>query len=221
MNIKIVVCFLFINLTSCGLSSPLESPPFEEIKEKQGSQLLITESEWAGTGKILFKNSIGSAREGLHLNIKGQFLKEQSDLTLHLYFDNFKYDTGIRLRFSLVKDPLEDHQDIAVDFAEPGFSFQSLAVLENSIDDEGNFHLRIELVNKVSESRRILIWNESVLVTSRQRRNKDKIITGNADFDSQNSQQVFFHWGKGFNWGLSMLQMKLFSVTREVPFVLD
>jgi hypothetical protein len=166
-------------------------------------------------------SELRSPRDGIHIEVQGQFITRDSEMTLHLFLDHFTYDTGLQLRFRLVEDddPEALSPAIDVEFAEPGLSFRHLATLSNAITRERGFHFRVEAFNDISANQRILLWNEQVALQSQVRQRKDKILEGNADFDSADSGVVFFRWGQGFRWGLNMTDMRILTFRREVPFV--
>ena len=219
--------FLFISLLlgglwGCDLPQPETAPfPIEtiaEMTETSGATLTLSDSSLSGGGKIHFKTTLKTIRDSFHIDLQGRFLSPQSFLILHLYFDNFRYDTGIQLRFSMVETQSQAPQ-IQVEFAEPNRSFYPLTRLGQALTNSHEFHLRVETFNEANNGRRILIWNDQLVLDSQSIKPKDRLTASNAEFDSLRQNMIFYSWGQGLGWGIHMEQMRFTQAHREVPFV--
>ena len=102
--------------------------------------------------------------------------------------------------------------------AEPGLSFRELGVIDKAIAKDGSFALRIEAINRFNNSRRVLVWNDQILIDSVQRRPRDKVIDGNADLDSLSESYIFYSWGQGLRWGVRLESMRVIKIRREAPY---
>lgn len=217
LKTTLLILLLFL-VSSCGLSSQEENPSLEQYESSRGENLQLKEDEWYGSGKVLMKSSLRSLREDMHLAVNGQFLESESFFILHLYFDNFQYDTGLQLRF---KQDLQDPENalITVELAEPGLSFRPMGEISGALDKNGYFDLRVELHNQSHFDRKILVWNDSILMDSSSRKNRQQLIEGNADYNSSLADFVVYNWGQGLKWGVAIDRMRLVELKREVPFV--
>lgn len=216
---RLLVTGILIFAGGCGLNKAARSP-IDSMVEFDSTALTISPTAVVGTGRVIATSSLRSERSNFHINMKGQFINPTSSFILHLYFDNFTYDTGIQLQFTVVEEPVGSGTYlIDVEFAEPGKSFRHLTSIAGALASDLGFHLRIETHNEINNSRRILIWNDQLINQSDQAHPRDKILAGNADYDSQRENNTFYTWGNGLRWGLNMQQMRFTLLNREVPFV--
>ena len=65
--------------------------------------LTQSSEEMVGSGRLTAVSTFKSSRVNAHFVTAGQFINEESSFTLHLFFDRFDRDTGIQLRFSILK----------------------------------------------------------------------------------------------------------------------
>lgn len=183
------------------------------------STLLLNSGSLTGTGRYLVNTSLRTSRSNIHLNLAGQFIDPvNSFFILHLFFDDFFYDVGVQLRFVLVDNPAGG-KSIDVEFAEPGKSFRHLTQIDDVLNSDLSFNIRIEAHNQLNNTRRILIWNNFITLQSNKVIDLDKIMEGNTKYDSLSTNMVFFEWGQGLRWGLNLNQMRVSKFNREVPFV--
>ncbi len=212
---------LLLFLVACDQSPSIaERPLMDEVDSIQSKNIRADEKGYIGSGKILMTSQLRSPRDSFHINLEGQFFEEESSLILHLFLDDFTYDTGIQIRFQRGESDGEDSSHtVEVSFAEPGFSFKPLTTIDEAVNHRGEFNLRIETINRLNNDRRILIWNNKVLLNSSLRVEKDKILSGNADFDSAREGMVFYSWGQGYRWGVDLHNFRINMLRREAPYV--
>lgn len=213
--------FLFF-LGACEQEMNLnERPLLDEVETIRSKNIRVDEKGYIGSGKILMKSQLRSPRDSFHINLKGQFFEGESFLVIHLFLDDFTYDTGIQLLIQRGESEAEEDpsHDIDVSFAEPGYSFRPLTTIKEAANHAGEFNLRIETINRLNNDRRILIWNNEVLINSSLRVKRDKILPGNADFDSAREGSVFYSWGQGFRWGVDLKNFRISQLRREAPYV--
>jgi hypothetical protein len=208
--------FIFLCM-GCMDTSSVSQETIDPVIEQLGpAPITITRHEIVGSGRLLATSVLRSSYTNFHLKISGNFLSADSQMTLHVFFDDFQYDTGILLRMSLAHDYLETG-DINVEFAEPGRSYLPLTTLNKVVGNDLSFVLRIEAHNKFNNERRLLIWNDALFLDSRARETRDRLTLENADFDSLNSGNIIFSWGQGYHWGLHLRNMRINTLMREVP----
>ncbi len=210
-------------ITSCSLSSQNDQndTPIDPIAETRSETLFQDGTSWVGSGKILLQSQLRSLRDSFHILLQGQLFAEDSFIIVHLFFDNFDYDTGIQLLIRKVESTENtDHaSDLQLEFAEPGLSFQPLAEIKQALNNEGQFRIRIEAINRLNNEKRLLVWNDQLLINSQLRHVRDKIIEGNADYDSLDQNKVFYRWGAGISWGVTLENVRINLLKREAPFV--
>jgi hypothetical protein len=212
---------LLLLIVACDQSPGLtERPLVDEVDSIQSKNIRADEKGYIGSGKILMTSQLRSPRDSFHINLEGQFFEGESSLVLHLFLDDFTYDTGIQILFRRGDGDGEDpSHSVEVSFAEPGFSFRPLTIIKEAVNHRGEFNLRIETINRLNNDRRILIWNNKVLLNSTVRIEKDKILAGNADFDSAREGLVFYSWGQGYRWGVDLNNFRINLLRREAPYV--
>jgi len=203
-------------------TSNLNQYKFDPFVQVDASLLRQEEETWIGTGRIMMLNSLRSPRENIHIHFAGQFLNSHSFLTLHLYFDDFLYDTGLQIRFSPIlenENTNERTEAILVELAEPGYSYRTLGHIEKSLAYDKSFYLRLETISRLNNSQRLLIWNDQILIDSLQRRRRDTILEGNADIDSSSIPFTFYRWGQGQRWGATLNNTRISQLKRDTPYV--
>lgn len=213
-NFLLLCIFL---LSSCAFDDQDPQHLIDPVVELLGpAPISISENEIVGTGRVKALAQLRSPRENFHLHIAGQFLESSSFLTLHLFFDDFQNDTGILLR--LRPTEIENQRGhIDVDFAEPGQSYRHLTQISESIGPDLRFILRIEALHQMNNEKRLIIWNDALFLDSNFRERRDRLTFANSDFDSLHDHNIFFSWGRGYNWGLNLNRMRLQILRREVP----
>ena len=214
---KLGLFILLVLQVQCAPELEQSTQSIDPLQEALGpSPISISRQEVVGSGRVIATSTLRSPRSNFHLHLAGYFIEPSSTLTLHLFFDDFSYDTGLLLRLSLPEDYQETGR-IDVDFAEPGRSFRHLTTIEKSLGPDMSFVLRIEAHNKFNNDQRLLVWNDALFLGSDQREVRDRLTMANADFDSFDERNIFFTWGRGPRWGLHLNKMRLYRVLREVP----
>ena len=106
-----------------------------------------------------------------------------------------------------------------VEYAEPLRAFRNLTTIPFAISEDFSFKVRVETRNATNNTRRLLIWNESIFNEGESREPKDSLFSNNAEYDSRRNLEVFFRWGAGIRWGVNLNQVKIYELRRESPYV--
>jgi hypothetical protein len=216
----------------CGLRDDQTSPqPVDPVVWTIGQPLQQDGASWVGTGHLRMGTDLRSPRETLHILLEGFLFEKDSKLVLHLFYDNFFFDTGLRLALSPrfpgeALEGTEGHHhtsmreaQIVVEIAEPGQSYRELAVIENALTNQGLFRFRVEAINRLNSDRQLLVWNDSLVLDSGARDVRDAIVAGSADYNSWHSGDILFDWGQGLSWGISLEKARVDILKREAPYV--
>lgn len=219
------MCIKLVSLliATCCLMGCMDNPEVNGdshldpmIQINSFDNLTLQSTEALGSGRILMDSQMRTTRTSLSFRCRGQFLEDDSVITFHLFFTNFNHDNGIRLE---LRRDTEHPDQIMVLWAEPGRTYQEVTHLVGSLSDNQEFSLRIELVHQLNQDQRLLVWNDSLLLTNQKRTPRDFLNPSNADFDSLTSQFVTTQWGRGLRWGVTLYKMRLSELKREVPIV--
>ncbi|MCJ8278332.1 MAG: hypothetical protein HRT44_06070 [Bdellovibrionales bacterium] len=214
---RLLFTLSFLALISCSVPediSPQDS--IEELSEYDSDNVSVSSTEVNGTGRFVSESYFKSTRTNAHFVVSGNFFDESSSLTLHLFFDSFEHDTGIQLRFT---QSTENPESLVVEFAEPSRPYRILSTIAKAIASDSSFSIRIETLNAMNNSRRLIIWNDSVFYETGTREPKDILVANNAEYDSQRLNHVFYYWGAGIRWGVNLKNFRLTELRREAPYV--
>ena len=111
MFIRVFVrLILFLLLTHCSL--PEGSSSDNAVVEQVIGERVFSEKndKWVGTGRLMMADTLRSQRETIHVYLNAQFLNDSSFLVLHLFFDEFNYDTGLQIRFKQLHSEIDDEE---------------------------------------------------------------------------------------------------------------
>lgn len=216
---------IFIALTQLtlsgllGCSGPDQSSQTEKLRilNSQGQiSSLYDKSLWDVALQANTRLQAGSLllnyKDPLSVNLKAQFLSDQSKMVLNAYTTSLTTNDGTRLEF---KPNAENGIDVYLFTRD--YPLYHFCTIEHSVSKNGMMDLNVQLSDSDNRGPVIAIWNMYYDGKNKRKKSYNLLNAASADCNSQN--EIFIdHFGSGRLWGLEIQQTRVQDVRRSQAY---
>lgn len=224
-TIKVLLLFPFIFTLGCE-SKVDELQPEKFIAVDQGKSLStepvsVSEHHWSQAGlqsnmRLQAQSLLLNYKDPLTINVRGQFLNEDSLLSVNAYTSSLQTIDGTRLEF--IPDASGDKLNVFLFTKDyPMFKF---CEIQAALANNGTFELVIQWSYEINFGPSITIWNLYYDGRNKRKKNYTLLNSLNADCSTQTSHVFIDHFGSGRLWGLELYQTRLQNIIRTQNYEL-